>query len=148
MVPDENEAIINVQSTSGNTFVGRHNELSYSITLLVDEGCMSRKAYEHARRGILQLKKECRQINESKAIGENEAIREMEAIREKDYMEKRKVGSNTMQYYPPAHANTKGRSKQIKSSKEKAQKKDRLCRGCNRRGVSHDSRNCPVLLKR
>lgn len=145
VVPDENEAIINVQSTSGDTLVGRHSELSYSVTLLVDEGCMSRKAYEHARRGILQLKRECRQINESEAIGENEAIREMEAIREKDHMGE---GSNTIQYYPPAHANTKGRSKRIKSSKEKAQKKDRLCRGCNRRGVSHDRRNCPVLLKR
>ncbi|XXG45971.1 hypothetical protein AAC387_Pa02g0919 [Persea americana] len=42
----------------------------------------------------------------------------------------------------------KGRPKRLKSSRKKAQKKDRLCRGCNQRGVSHDKRNCPALLNR
>ena len=35
--------------------------------------------------------------------------------------------------------------KLLKSLKEKATK-GRLCKGCNKRGVSHDKRNCPVLL--
>ncbi|XXG69471.1 hypothetical protein AAC387_Pa06g2327 [Persea americana] len=33
----------------------------------------------------------------------------------------------------------------LKSSKEKATK-GRLCRCCNKHGVSHDKRDCPVLL--
>ncbi|XXG53745.1 hypothetical protein AAC387_Pa03g1795 [Persea americana] len=41
-----------------------------------------------------------------------------------------------------------GCPKRLKSSREKAQKKDRLCRGCSQRGVSHDKRNCPALLNR
>eukprot|EP00268_Persea_americana_P048595 TRINITY_DN5151_c0_g1_i1.p2 TRINITY_DN5151_c0_g1~~TRINITY_DN5151_c0_g1_i1.p2 ORF type:complete len:140 (+),score=24.70 TRINITY_DN5151_c0_g1_i1:1635-2054(+) len=38
MVPDDNEAIINVQRTSGDTLVGKHNDLSYFVALLVAEG--------------------------------------------------------------------------------------------------------------
>ena len=56
--------------------------------------------------------------------------------------------SEAVQLIEPPHATTKGRPKRLKSSREKAQKKDRLCRGCNQRGVSHDKRNCPALLNR
>ncbi|XP_073022750.1 protein FAR1-RELATED SEQUENCE 5-like [Primulina eburnea] len=45
----------------------------------------------------------------------------------------------------PSEIRTKGRGKRLKSSKEKSTSRDRQCRGCGRRGVSHDKRNCPNL---
>ncbi|XP_073051310.1 uncharacterized protein [Primulina eburnea] len=38
----------------------------------------------------------------------------------------------------PSEIRTKGRGKRLKSSKEKSTSRDRQCRGCERRGVSHD----------
>ncbi|XP_074591173.1 catalase isozyme 2-like [Curcuma longa] len=45
----------------------------------------------------------------------------------------------------PSLVRTKGCGKRLKSSKEKAVAKSRLCHGCGNRGVSHDKRNCPLL---
>ncbi|XP_074561185.1 uncharacterized protein LOC141817439 [Curcuma longa] len=45
----------------------------------------------------------------------------------------------------PSLVRTKGCGKRLKSSKEKAVAKSRLCHGCGHRGVSHDKRNCPLL---
>ncbi|XP_073017887.1 protein FAR1-RELATED SEQUENCE 5-like [Primulina eburnea] len=46
----------------------------------------------------------------------------------------------------PSEIRTKGRGKRLKSSKEKSTSRDIQCRGCGRRGVSHDKRNCPNLI--
>eukprot|EP00268_Persea_americana_P060463 TRINITY_DN7536_c0_g1_i5.p2 TRINITY_DN7536_c0_g1~~TRINITY_DN7536_c0_g1_i5.p2 ORF type:complete len:130 (+),score=16.48 TRINITY_DN7536_c0_g1_i5:630-1019(+) len=94
----DNEAIAIEENRPCTTLVERRSDLLYCISQLVDEGCMSTKAYQHARKGILQLKKECRHMNE---------------------------------YREPEHANTKGGEKRLKSSKEKAKRKERLCRRCN-----------------
>ncbi|XP_073015406.1 protein FAR1-RELATED SEQUENCE 5-like [Primulina eburnea] len=45
----------------------------------------------------------------------------------------------------PSEIRTKGRGKRLKSSKEKSISRGRQWRGCGRRGVSHDKRNCPNL---
>lgn len=55
---------------------------------------------------------------------------------------------NDVQYLAPPNVVTKGRQKRQKSSKKKAQKKPRLCRGCKKHGVSHDKHNCPPVLMR
>ncbi|XXG87662.1 hypothetical protein AAC387_Pa11g2294 [Persea americana] len=99
-------------NSCGDTLIGRYSDLSYCVTQLVDEDCMSTEAYHHARKGILQLKRECHQLNESEAIGENE------------YLGNGKMVADKVQYYPPACANIKNRSKRMKSSKEKAQRKE------------------------
>ena len=57
------------------------------------------------------------------------------------------LNSDVIEYQEPSHIVTKGRAKRLKSSKEKATK-GRLCRGCDKHGVSHDKRNCPVLLNK
>ena len=57
------------------------------------------------------------------------------------------LDSNVVEYNEPAHVMMKGRAKKLRSSKEKATK-GRLCKGCNKHGVSHDKRNCPVLLNK
>lgn len=54
---DEDDDIINAGDPFGDTLIGRHSDLSYCVTQLVDEGCMPTKAYHHARKRILQLKK-------------------------------------------------------------------------------------------
>lgn len=61
---------------------------------------------------------------------------------------KGKMLVNESQYRDPLHVVTKGRGKRLKSSKEKAMEKQCLCHGCNQRGVSHNKRNCPGILKR
>ncbi|XXG77392.1 hypothetical protein AAC387_Pa08g1554 [Persea americana] len=60
----DNEAIAIEENRPCTTLVERRSDLLYCISQLVDEGCMSTKAYQHARKGILQLKKECRHMNE------------------------------------------------------------------------------------
>lgn len=50
--------------------------------------------------------------------------------------------------FPPKKAKTKGSGKRLIDGKEKAMLKgNRLCHGCNVRGVDHDKRNCPILKK-
>eukprot|EP00268_Persea_americana_P045236 TRINITY_DN4604_c0_g2_i3.p1 TRINITY_DN4604_c0_g2~~TRINITY_DN4604_c0_g2_i3.p1 ORF type:complete len:128 (-),score=24.69 TRINITY_DN4604_c0_g2_i3:1504-1887(-) len=67
---------------------------------------------------------------------------------EDDPKRKKKSANPTERYLPPKQAITKGSPKRLKSSKEKAKKKDRLCCGCGKFGVAHDRRNCPGLDKR
>ncbi|XXG66806.1 hypothetical protein AAC387_Pa06g0304 [Persea americana] len=66
---------------------------------------------------------------------------------EDDPKRKKKSASPAERYLLPKQAITKGRPKRLKSSKEKARKKDQLCRECGKRGVAHDRRNCPGLDK-
>ena len=56
-----------------------------------------------------------------------------------------------IQVHPPAQSKTKGSGKRWKSGKELALDhlgKDRLCHGCNQRGVGHDKRTCPAIVSR
>ena len=54
-----------------------------------------------------------------------------------------------IQVHPPAQSKIKGSGKRLKSGKELAvdhMLKDRLCHGCNKRGVGHDKRTCPAIV--
>lgn len=78
----------------------------------------------------------CREMNELQLTGESDSHRKGKSI------------YSAIKYREPPQFRIKGRPKRIKSSKEKEQKKSRLCRGCGKRGVSHDKHNCPALLSR
>ena len=108
--------------------------------MAVDESSMFVKAYENAKQVLLDLIRTSRTINETVGTGDKKGGNSCEKKGDKSV--------DAKQYLEPKHISTKGRAKRLKYSKEKALKKAQLCRGCNRRGVSHDRRNCPVLLNR
>ncbi|RWR94342.1 protein FAR-RED IMPAIRED RESPONSE 1-like protein [Cinnamomum micranthum f. kanehirae] len=117
------------------SLLARHGDLSYDASNIIDEASLSKEAYHHAKSVLQNLKTRIREINEKTVMAEDDPKR------------KKKSASPTERYLPPKQAITKGRPKRLKSSKEKARKKDRLCRGCGKRGVAHDRRNCPGLDK-
>lgn len=128
---DEDDDIINAGDPLGDTLIGRHSDSSYCVKQLVDVGCMSTKAYHHARKGILQLKKECHQLNECEAIGE------------KEYSSKGKMVFD--------RCNTFHRRMLIQWVIRRGLnhlRKNHNEKGCNKQGVSHDRRNCPAIAKR
>ncbi|XXG68659.1 hypothetical protein AAC387_Pa06g1695 [Persea americana] len=118
------------------SLLARHGDLSYDAANIIDEASLSKEAYHHAKLVLQDLKKSIREINEKTVMAEDDPKR------------KKKSASPAERYLPPKQAITKGRPKRLKSSKENAKKKDRLCRGCGKRGVAHDRRNCPGLDKR
>ncbi|XXG60583.1 hypothetical protein AAC387_Pa04g2451 [Persea americana] len=114
----------------------RHGDLSYDAAVVVDEASMCKTAYQHAKKVLQELKKSIREINEKEVTTKDDSKR------------KDKGTCHEERYLAPKNAKTKGRPKRLKSSKEKAMRKPRLCRGCGRRDVAHDMRNCPMLVKR
>ncbi|XXG56629.1 hypothetical protein AAC387_Pa03g3995 [Persea americana] len=118
------------------SLLARHGDLSYDAANIIDEASLSKEAYHHAKLVLQDLKKSIREINEKTVMAEDDPKR------------KNKSASPAERYLPPKQAITKGRPKRLKSSEENAKKKDRLCRGCGKRGVAHDRRNCPGLDKR
>ncbi|XXG72133.1 hypothetical protein AAC387_Pa07g1294 [Persea americana] len=107
-----------------------------AVAVVVDEAFMCKTAYQHAKKVLQELKKSIREINEKEVIAKDDSKR------------KDKGTCHEERYLAPKHAKTKGRPKRLKSSKEKAMRKPRLCRGCGRHDVAHDMRNCPMLIKR
>lgn len=127
-----------------NSLVARHGDLLYYATIAVNESSMSVKSYENTKHVLLDL------IRTSRAINEIVGIRDKKGGRG-GWNSCDKEGDksfDTKQYLEPKHISTKGRAKRLKFFKEKALRKARLCRGCNRRGVSHDRCNCHALLNR
>ena len=127
-------------TTGGTSLIVRHGDLSYWGNMVSNEASMCSKTYEYARNVLTDLHKMCRQMNQLELGGEHTSSGKNKMVSD--------AVSEAVQLIEPPHATTKGRPKRLKSSREKAQKKDRLCRGCNQRGVSHDKRNCPALLNR
>ncbi|XXG83798.1 hypothetical protein AAC387_Pa10g1473 [Persea americana] len=104
--------------------------------VVIDEASMCKNAYQHVKKVLQELKKSIHEINEKEVM-------------EKDDSKRRDKGTcHEERYLALKNAKTKGRPKRLKSSKEKAKRKPRLCRGCGRRDVAHNMRNCPMLVKR
>ncbi|XXG79558.1 hypothetical protein AAC387_Pa09g0600 [Persea americana] len=126
----------NMLSSFDGSLLARHGDLSYDVEIVVDEASLSKEAYHHAKRVLHKLKKSIHEINEKE-------------VRTKDNDKKKDKGACSQErYLASKNTITKGRSKRLKSFKEMMMKKDRLCHGCGKHGVAHDSRNCPTLVKR
>eukprot|EP00268_Persea_americana_P045225 TRINITY_DN4604_c0_g1_i3.p1 TRINITY_DN4604_c0_g1~~TRINITY_DN4604_c0_g1_i3.p1 ORF type:complete len:258 (-),score=38.98 TRINITY_DN4604_c0_g1_i3:1419-2192(-) len=123
-------------SVFDGSLLARHGDLSYDTANIIDGASLYKEAYHHAKSVLQDLKKSIREINEKAVMVEDDPKR------------KNKSPRPTERYLPSKHAITKGRPKRLKSSKEKARKKDRLCRGYGKHRVAHDRRNCPGLDKR
>ncbi|RWR92230.1 protein FAR-RED IMPAIRED RESPONSE 1-like protein [Cinnamomum micranthum f. kanehirae] len=115
--------------------LARHSHLSCKFARLIDIASQSKECFEFLISDHGELEMKLRQMMLNNPL--NSSIDKGKAV----------VDSNVVEYDEPAHVVTKGRSKRLKSSKEKATK-GCLCKGCNKRGVSHDKRICPVLLNR
>ncbi|XXG59631.1 hypothetical protein AAC387_Pa04g1681 [Persea americana] len=123
-----------------NSLVARREDLFYYATMAVDESSMSVKAYKNAKQVLLDLVRTSCAINETAGTGDKKWRNPCDKKGDKSF--------DAKQYLKPMHIITKGHAKKFKSYKEKALKKAWLCRGCNRRGVSHDRHYCPALLNR
>lgn len=130
------KCVVNHMPSSDGSLVARYADLFYWASMVINEACMSEGTHKHAISILSNLKKMCREMNE------------LQLTRESDSRRKGKSVYGAIEYREPPQVRTKGRPKRIKSLKEKVQKKSRLCRGCGKRGVSHDKRNCPALLSR
>ncbi|RWR83633.1 protein FAR-RED IMPAIRED RESPONSE 1-like protein [Cinnamomum micranthum f. kanehirae] len=123
------------ESADVNQCLSRHSHLSCMFAGLIDRASNSREGLNILVSGHTKLEMKLSQVTlnnpEDTSVGKGKGL----------------VDSNVVEYHEPSHVVTKGRAKRLKSSNEKATK-ERFCRGCNKRGVSHDKRNCPVLLNR
>lgn len=131
-----------------DSLVARHGDLLYYATMVVDESSMCSKAYQNAKQVLLDLIRTSRAINETEGTVDKKGLKSSEKEGDKTCNKEGDKSCDSKQYLEPKHIITKGRVKRLKSSKEKALKNARLCRGCNKRGVSHDKRNCPALVNR
>ncbi|RWR80203.1 protein FAR1-RELATED SEQUENCE 5-like protein [Cinnamomum micranthum f. kanehirae] len=126
---------VEIGSATVNSCLARHSHLSCMFAGLIDIASQSREGFEFLVSSYTELEMKLRQVTLNNptdiSIDNGEGL----------------VDSNVVEYHEPSHAVTKGCAKRLKSSKENATK-GRLCRGCNKRGVSHDKRNCPVLLNK
>eukprot|EP00268_Persea_americana_P015234 TRINITY_DN16950_c0_g1_i5.p1 TRINITY_DN16950_c0_g1~~TRINITY_DN16950_c0_g1_i5.p1 ORF type:complete len:304 (+),score=55.50 TRINITY_DN16950_c0_g1_i5:121-912(+) len=131
-----------------DSLVARHGDLLYYATMAVDESSMCLKGYQNAKKVLLDLIQTSRAINETERTVDKKGEKSCEKEGDKTCNKEGDKSCDSRQYLEPKHIITKGHAKRLKSSKEKALKNARLCHGCNKRGVSHDKRNCPALVNR
>ena len=126
---------VEIGSHCANSFMARHTHLSCIFNALIEEASSSKECYEILVNKYVELQLSMRQVKSN------------DASERGVHHEQQVIGSIVVEYHDPPHVTTKGRTKRLKSSKEKATK-GRLCRSCNKRGISHEKYNCPVLLNR
>ncbi|XP_074557556.1 protein FAR1-RELATED SEQUENCE 5-like [Curcuma longa] len=109
----------------------RHSKLSYKASVLIDDASLTDEGTQFLDEQFDLIYNKIQSINIS-TKGDSGS-------------QKKKSMDRTAVIIDPSLVRTKGCGKRLKSSKEKAISKSRLCHGCGHRGVSHDKRNCPLL---
>eukprot|EP00268_Persea_americana_P062203 TRINITY_DN7958_c0_g1_i1.p1 TRINITY_DN7958_c0_g1~~TRINITY_DN7958_c0_g1_i1.p1 ORF type:complete len:353 (+),score=62.33 TRINITY_DN7958_c0_g1_i1:113-1171(+) len=126
---------VKIGSIRDDAFVARHWNLSSPIFYLADTACLSKEAYLYVKGMFAEIHQKVRERNSN------------DGIVARDHNKEGKMACDEVRFKNPRRV-TKGLGKRLRSSEKKAQSKPRLCNGCHKRGVSHDKRNCPALLKR
>ncbi|XP_074576130.1 protein FAR1-RELATED SEQUENCE 5-like [Curcuma longa] len=114
--------------------MSRHSRLSYKASLVIDDASLTDEGTGFFEEQLNCIHNKIRDMNISKACSIGS--------------QRKNSMDGTLGVIDPSLVRTKGCGKRLKSSKEKAISKSRLCRGCGHRGVSHDKRNCPILQQR
>ncbi|XXG50371.1 hypothetical protein AAC387_Pa02g4399 [Persea americana] len=125
---------VKIGSIRDDAFAARHWNQSSPIFYLADTACLSKEAYLYVKGMFAEIHQKVREINSN------------DGIVARDHNKEGKMACDEVQFKNPRRV-TKGLGKRLRSSEKKAQSKPRLCNGCHKRGVSHDKRNCPALLK-
>ncbi|KAJ8644807.1 hypothetical protein MRB53_006555 [Persea americana] len=123
---------VEIGSYGSDSCMGRRRYISGVFTLIFNEGCLSIEGFKILVNAHADLQMKLRNLN-------------LDIPSEASMHSWKGLDSDVVEYQEPSHVVTKGHAKILKSSKEKVTK-GRLCHGCNKRSVSHDKRNCPVLL--
>ncbi|XP_073133316.1 protein FAR1-RELATED SEQUENCE 5-like [Henckelia pumila] len=123
----------NVIDDPERCLMSRHWNLSFRSSALVDAASMTKEGtkFLHEQFDLIDCKMKELNISIPSRAHESESSRIM---------------NGPIGIIDPCVIRTKGCGKRLKSSKEKSISKGRQCRGCGKRGVSHDKRNCPNLL--
>ncbi|XP_074576084.1 protein FAR1-RELATED SEQUENCE 5-like [Curcuma longa] len=111
--------------------MSRHSKLSYKASVLVDDASLTDEGTNFLDEQFDCIYKKIQEMNNGKKCDHGS--------------QRNKSTDGTPVVSDPSLVRTKGCGKRLKSSKEKAVAKSRLCHGCGHRGVSHDKRNCPLL---
>ncbi|XP_073126237.1 protein FAR1-RELATED SEQUENCE 5-like [Henckelia pumila] len=123
---------LNVIDDPERCLMSRHWNLSFRSSALVDAASMIEEGTKFLHEQFDHIDCKMKELNI--------------CIPSRNASENRRSVDKAIAIIDPCVIRTKGCEKRLNSTKEKATSKGRQCRGCGRRGVSHDKRNCPNLL--
>ncbi|KAJ8646181.1 hypothetical protein MRB53_007929 [Persea americana] len=142
---------VKIGSIRDDAFVARHWNLSSPISYLADTACLSKEAYLYVKGMFAEIHQKVREINSNDGIVARDHNKEGKMAC--DEVQCTRGDKNESPTDPTSDSDTSDTSTSDDEGSQETslmlqQSKPRLCNGCNRRGVSHDKRNCPALLKR
>lgn len=129
---------VDIGTMCSGSLVARHNYMTCTATSIIDDACKLEETSQY----VIDMFTEVHLKVQDMVLSSNGGTLTRDEKREE------KMPIDDAHYHAPTHVVTKGQGKRLKSSKEKAMSKAHLCRGCNKRGVSHGKQNCPKFLKR
>ncbi|XP_073048393.1 protein FAR1-RELATED SEQUENCE 5-like [Primulina eburnea] len=121
----------NVTGASERCLMSRHLRLSYKASALVDIASLTVEGTNFLAAQFDCIDSKMKDLNVNTTLSGGS--------------QSRRATDRAIGIIDPQNIRTKGCGKRLKSSKEKSTSQGRKCRGCGRRGVQHDKRNCPNL---
>ncbi|XP_073047683.1 protein FAR1-RELATED SEQUENCE 5-like [Primulina eburnea] len=121
----------NVVEAPERCLMSRHLRLSYKASALVDIASLTVEGTNFLNAQFDYIGNKMKDLNMTTTVSGGSQCR--------------RATDRAVDIVDPQKIRTKGCGKRLKSSKEKATTQGRKCRGCGRRGVQHDKRNCPNL---
>ncbi|XP_075483575.1 protein FAR1-RELATED SEQUENCE 5-like [Primulina tabacum] len=121
----------NVVDDPDRCLMSRHMRLSCKASALIDVASFSDEGTNFLPEQFDSIDNKIKEMNINRTLSSG--------------IQSRRTLDGAIGIIDPSEIRTKGRGKRLKSSKEKSTSRGRQCRGCGRRGVSHDKRNCPNL---
>ncbi|XP_073037914.1 protein FAR1-RELATED SEQUENCE 5-like [Primulina eburnea] len=121
----------NVVEAPERCLMSRHLRLSYKASALVDIASLTVEGTNFLNAQFDYIGNKMKDLNMTTTVSGGSQCR--------------RATDRAIDIVDPQKIRTKGCGKRLKSSKEKATTQGRKCRGCGRRGVQHDKRNCPNL---
>ncbi|XP_073313771.1 protein FAR1-RELATED SEQUENCE 5-like [Primulina huaijiensis] len=121
----------NVVDDPERCLMSRHMRLSCKASALIDVASFSDEGTNFLTEQFDSIDSKMKEMNINRTL--------------RSGIQSRRTLDGAIGIIDPSEIRTKGRGKRLKSSKEKSTSRARQCRGCGRRSVSHDKRNCPNL---
>ncbi|KAJ8620234.1 hypothetical protein MRB53_028763 [Persea americana] len=122
---------VEIGSYGSDSCMARRHYISGIFTLIFNKGCLSKEGFKILVNAHAELQMKLRNLN-------------LDVPSEASMHPWKGLDSDVIKYQESSHVVTKGRVKRLKSSRTKRH----LYRGCDKRGISHDKRNCPMLLNK
>ena len=126
----------------------RFRELRYDFDKLAEQGCASEENFELMKKLIPKWRDEYEGLASSNSVNHNNSNEEeVDVDKERQPVDSLSTVNKVNFVNEPSQCRPKGCGERLKTRMEKIMGKPRLCRACGKRGVQHDSRNCPDKRK-